>query len=320
MLNPTERFPEESLRALLANRWNVQVTELEYVPVGFGTHHWSARDLDGERWFVNVDELPDDPSAPGVAATRFQRLGNALGVARTLRDDGHAFVAAPEPTADGHIVVRLDAAFAVSVYAYLDGESFGWDDWDRCSAEHRAAILAILTELHAVPADRRGPADIEDFAIRSRDVLEQVLADGGPAEPTGPYTERATALITGRSGTIRGLLKRYDDLAALGRSRPERFVLTHGEPHPGNTMLVDGRYLLIDWESALLAPPERDLWNFGLGDPLLCELYSLRWDLAETALCTDEFTHPHSDAANERLTWQCLVDTAANLETTAARI
>ncbi|WP_432843998.1 phosphotransferase family protein [Dactylosporangium sp. CA-092794] len=40
---------------------------------------------------------------------------------------------------------------------------------------------------------------------------------------------------------------------------PPGLVLTHGEPHPGNTMRTGGGWLLIDWDTALLAAPERDL-------------------------------------------------------------
>jgi len=62
------------------------------------------------------------------------------------------------------------------------------------------------------------------------------------------------------------LLDRYDVLANAARRRPERAVLTHGEPHPGNTMLTAGGWRLIDWDTVLIAPPERDLWDLDPGD------------------------------------------------------
>ena len=70
-----------------------------------------------------------------------------------------------------------------------------------------------------------------------------------------------------------------------------------------------GRYVLIDWESALIAPPERDLWNFGSGDPEMCELYSLRWDLAEVAGYLGLFLRGHRDGPNETASWRYLTDT-----------
>ena len=70
------------------------------------------------------------------------------------------------------------------------------------------------------------------------------------------------------------LLARYDDLAALSRSRSSSAVLTHGEPHPGNSMLTSGGWLLIDWDTALLAPPERDLWILDPGDGSILGAYA----------------------------------------------
>ncbi len=37
-------------------------------------------------------------------------------------------------------------------------------------------------------------------------------------------------------------------------------LLTHGEPHPGNAMLAADGWRLVDWDTALVAPLERDLW------------------------------------------------------------
>jgi spectinomycin phosphotransferase len=37
-------------------------------------------------------------------------------------------------------------------------------------------------------------------------------------------------------------------------------VPTHGEPHPGNVVRTADGLVLVDWETARLAEPERDLW------------------------------------------------------------
>lgn len=119
---------------------------------------------------------------------------------------------------------------------------------------------------------------------------------------------------------LSALLGHYDGLAKDAKGQRDRFVLTHGEPHLGNYMCVDGRLLLIAWDSALIGPPGRDLWNFGLGDPVHSEIYKLRWHLSDTAADLRRFAVPHPGGPNERATWTGLVDSLADLETTAARI
>ena len=110
------------------------------------------------------------------------------------------------------------------------------------------------------------------------------------------------------------------------RADPSRAVLTHGEPHSGNTMRTAGGWRLIDWETALLAPPERDLWSFGpdiaetyraaTGVPLLpamLELYRLRWDICDVAVAADRFQDPHPGTADDDETWAILAGLIAGL-------
>jgi aminoglycoside phosphotransferase (APT) family kinase protein len=51
-------------------------------------------------------------------------------------------------------------------------------------------------------------------------------------------------------------------------------VLTHGEPHAANTIKTDSGLVLIDWDSALIAPRERDLWSLALEDPAILHHYA----------------------------------------------
>jgi spectinomycin phosphotransferase len=49
--------------------------------------------------------------------------------------------------------------------------------------------------------------------------------------------------------------------------------MTHGEPHPGNVVRDGARCLLVDWDTAGLALPERDLWMVDSGSGRELALY-----------------------------------------------
>ena len=99
-------------------------------------------------------------------------------------------------------------------------------------------------------------------------------------------------------------------------------VLTHGEPHVENVMLTANGFVLIDWDTTMIAPPERDLWMLEPGDGSLAaayerargvavlssmlDLYRLQWDLAEIAIYTAEFRHPHAESGDTREAWKNL--------------
>ena len=62
------------------------------------------------------------------------------------------------------------------------------------------------------------------------------------------------------AGRVAQLLARADRLGAVLRARDTRAVVCHGDPHLGNLLVGHGAAVwLVDWDDALLAPPERDL-------------------------------------------------------------
>jgi spectinomycin phosphotransferase/16S rRNA (guanine(1405)-N(7))-methyltransferase len=273
---------------------------------------------DGRRWFVTVDDLAsrrDRPDEP-LSAVR-ERLERALGAAWSLHDQGRRYLVAPV-RGDGPDLVRpLGEEYGVSLYEHVDGDGFPWmpDGWKsrRLDRGHRSAVLDIVKTLHEETLPESVVPDVEDFAVSRRDVLADFLEGDGTMPGSGPYAERAGALLSENARMLRRVLDRYDKLVEIGREHRDGFTLTHGEPHPGNTMSVDGFYVLIDWDTALTAPRERDLWHFGLGDPDLVELYRTRWPLTDVALAAARFRGPHEESANDRATWNALVGALADL-------
>src|SRR5258708_1085059 len=57
-------------------------------------------------------------------------------------------------------------------------------------------------------------------------------------------------------------------------SRQDRVVIPHGEPHGGNVMTMSSGLVLGDWDTVLLAPPERDLWDMADRDESALDHYA----------------------------------------------
>jgi Predicted choline kinase involved in LPS biosynthesis len=121
----------------------------------------------------------------------------------------------------------------------------------------------------------------------------------------------ARRLLRAHAGRIEGWLTELDRLGAhAGRGE---WVVTHGEPHPGNLIRTAAGLRLVDWDTVRLGPPERDLWLVTddpelLGaytratgrpiDPGALELHRLRWRLADIAEVVDTLRRPHGDGAD----------------------
>jgi spectinomycin phosphotransferase len=312
------------LEAVLERHWGLRAVELEYLPVGFGGHHWLAVDSRETRRFVTADDLdagfqhgPDTNSA-------FVALGRAYRTAAVLRDEAKLdFVVAPLPDAEGAVIRRLDDRYAVTVWPFVEGESGSDGSYE--SANDRRQMGRILGRLHA--ATDRVPVALprkDDFAVPSREALAAAIRDLDRPWASGPFAEPARQLLRGSASDVERRFREYDELASQLRGTSESWVITHGEPHSANVIRdVRGGLQLVDWDTTLFAPRERDLrmvldedmtgWDEYVGvagsvslDRRALRLYATWWDLAEICLFIDVFRRPHQRTEDTEVAWRAL--------------
>jgi hypothetical protein len=315
-------LPVSLIGNALADRWSFTATSLQYQPVGFGSHHWLAADARGSRVFVTVDDQAMRlHSGTDTYETAFGRLRRALETALSLhRDAGLSFVVAPVAAASGSVVTRLTDQYSLAVHPYLEGAESRPDGTFESRAD-RLAVTGLLARLHAAQAS---PPDPDPFAVRLAGELEAAIERTGESWDAGPYGERARQLLARHGLAVAELLAAYDRLASRVAARPERMVITHGQPHGANVLRTQGGFVFVDWESVLQAPPERDLWGLAEADPSVLadyssmtgtvidqdalRLYRLCWDLAEISGYITWFSGGHGDTADTAEAWRDLQD------------
>jgi hypothetical protein len=320
VFTPPADLPESLLSDALSVGWGFWPAALSYQAVGFGSHHWLATDSDGLRLFATVDDLSEklDDEANSTSAV-FGRLEQAFESALSLRRDaGLEFVVAPLPAAGGRVLRRLNDRYSLVVHPYLDGCQAGQDDEFESVAD-RQAVLAMLVRLHSAKAT---PPPTENFEIGDRAALVDAMRNTGEPWRAGPYGARTRDLLARHAADLAALLGVFDELVGRVRTRGDRMVITHGEPNASNVLKAAAGLVFVDWESALLAPPERDLWALAEADPGLLEAYSaaagtaidpealalhrMLYDLAEIALYVRWFRTPHGDTADAAEGWKNL--------------
>lgn len=272
------------LIAVVRRSWDPSVDALEYLPLGFGAHHWQARVGGAARYFVTLDQLGERHT--------LQTLHSAYAGAATLFAEGLRFVTAPiepyaVPFAQGAVTLTL------------------WLDAVPVTTLDRHATARMLAALHAVESDRLGgdlprwrPVVGPDLPVHLAGLAQRAWLDG-------PYGERSREAIAATAMTIRRWTTRYLDLGRAARSR--RWVPTHGEPGPHNQLSTPSGITLVDWESLKLAPAERDLRTLRGGDPLMLEMFDLEWRLDEISQYAAWFAGPHGDTEDDRIAFHGLL-------------
>jgi hypothetical protein len=271
---------------------------------------------------VTVDDL--DKNRRDRIDTRddmFARLAGAFHAASALQHEaGLAFVVAPIPDSTGSVLCRLTDRYTLVVHPFLTGQAAGGDTFARVA--DRNAVVGLLTELHRATDVAGRHAHLEDAGLPNGDALFAALDDLGQAWDTGPYGEPARAALAGHAAALGPPLQAYDSLAHRVLGDTGRMVITHGEPNASNIVVNDGGLHLIDWESARLAPPERDLWSLTQEDPSIVDRYAITagrvvnldavnfyrlwYDLFEIGGYLRLFRQPHADDSDTAESWRNL--------------
>ena len=318
MFTRPDDLTDAEVRAALVRHWGLDVVGVEHAQVGFGSHHWWVHTSDGGRHFATADDLRLRRRTPAeLLDGPLARLRAALTTAAALRDHGLDWVVAPRCTPSGAVVEPLGESYALAVHPAVEGTGFGWGPFE--DAAHRDAVVDRLVSLHGI-SGCRDAAGTDDLGAALVTGLRELLDHPGDRWETGPFGPPAWELVVERGGVLGALLDRYTALGAdVDRSRR---VLTHGEPHRGNTIVTATGVVLVDWDTCLLAPPERDLWMLvgedpgireryaartGMPlDPRLLDGYRLRWDLADVEACVRDLRAPHRDDEDTRTAWTAL--------------
>jgi spectinomycin phosphotransferase len=298
---------DSDVAAALDRQWALTAQDMSYLSVGFGGYHWRAVDQTGSRWFVTVSDL----ASPWVTD-----LPAAMQTAAWLATQaGLDFVVAPMPTRAGQVVGSLDTRHALTLFPYLDAAPSHFED--PVDDDDRATIIDMLASLHtAIPQGIQVPA--RPLQLTNRQAIDQALASLDVPWTGGPYAEPGRDLLARYERPLRQAFTRFDDLLHRVREAGGPYVITHGEPHPGNLLHTRAGLCLVDWDMTALARPERDLWWVISGDQDAARyssrtgwtvnqdalaLYRLRWDLDDVAGFLSQIRGPHQRTADTLMTW-----------------
>jgi spectinomycin phosphotransferase len=298
---------DSDVAAALDRQWALTAQDLSYLSVGFGGYHWRAVDQTGSRWFVTVSDLAS-PWVPDLSAA----MRTAAWLATQAR---LGFVVAPVPTRAGQVVGSVDSRHALTLFPYLDAAPSSFED--PIDDGDRAAIIDMLARLHtAIPDGIQVPG--RPLELGTRQAIDQALGSLGVPWTGGPYAEPGRDLLARYERPLRQAFARFDGLLHRVRGAGGPYVITHGEPHPGNLLRTRAGLCLVDWDMTALTRPERDLWWVISGDQDAARysrrtgwtvnqdalaLYRLRWALDDIAGFLSQIRGPHQQTADTLMTW-----------------
>ena len=244
-------FDKSELLQHLSTAYGLSLQSITFFPEGEDSYGYIVVSDTGEKYFAKASTCG---------------LNSRLQAAYHLRYRcGVKSVVAPLETQNGLLSIPWQD-FQVALFPFIKGKS-RWDLWkvgeDFTDAElhQTATLLAAIHDCTDGSASNNLAAAKYDLPLREE--LYVVLEAPREIPPQNQYQRELLDAIAQHRSNIFQTLERYDNLGRSAEALQTQFVITHGDPTPGNLILdTQNRLHLIDWDGICLGPPEKDLVAF----------------------------------------------------------
>jgi len=245
-------LPDAQLIACLQCEYGLRIVQIDFLPLG--------NDLNTAVYRVIADNAR--PYFLKLRRGEFDQI--TVAIPRLLSNQGMAQIIAPIATSAGQLSARMDAC-ALLLFPFVEGQN-GFEV--EVSDRQRIEIGAALKRLHtlAVPQALRQRIPRESYAADWRKLVRGFQARAEDTVFAEPVAAQLTALLRTKRAIIDTLTQRAEQLASLLQTQALEYVVCHADIHAGN-LLIDANAALyiVDWDTLILAPKERDLMFIGAG-------------------------------------------------------
>ena len=243
---------EGALAACLRRDYGIAAAEVQFLPLG----------ADAATAVYRV--VAEDGTALFLKLRRGDFHPLAVTVPHWLSGQGVGALIAPLATRTGALWTAV-ADFTATLYPFVAGQ----DGYAATLLDHHWTELgATLRAIHtvALPPALARAIPRETFDPVWRDLVKAFQAQAETATFEEPVAARCAAFLRAKRAVIDDLVRRAERLAADLQRRDLPCVLCHADIHAGNLLVSEGGDLyLVDWDTLVLAPKERDLMYPGAG-------------------------------------------------------
>lgn len=243
---------DAAILSCLQEAFGLDLAHLTFLPLGadLDTAVYRATTANETAYFVKLRRGSFDQAA--VAVPKF------------LSDQGLRQIIPPLPTLSGQLWANFGPDKLI-LYPFVVGQN-GFQV--KVSDRQRVELGAALKRLHTaqIPAALTHGVRREDFSPRWREMVTAFLAHLEDHSFTDSVAVETAVFLQSKHAETQELLHRAAALARLLQAQPPPFTLCHGDIHGWNLLLNEGGNLyIVDWDTLVFAPKERDLMFVGCG-------------------------------------------------------
>ena len=191
-------------------------------------------------------------------------LEASVSVPQYLADLGIKQVIPPIATKTGHLWTNLES-FKATLYPYVEGRN-GVEA--KLSEDQWVQFGAAIKKLHGadIPSAPTSGAPREVFSSKWRETVKAFLMRIENEVFVESVAAKMALFLKSKSAEILKLVERAEKLAIMVQKQPLDYVLCHADIHGWNLIIDKEEALyIVDWDTLIFAPIERDLMFVGAG-------------------------------------------------------
>jgi spectinomycin phosphotransferase len=243
---------DEAITGMLREAYGLNATQVIFLPLGADQHTAVYR------------AVSDESKQHFVKLRSGEFNGTTVSVPHHLHENGVPHIIPPLSTRQQELWVKLDG-FTLAVYPFVDGKN-GYET--RLLDHHWISLGQTLKVIHNIelPAALADQIQRETYSSIWREKVRRFQTEVDQTRFDDPVAADFAALLKTKRREINHLVNRAERLGAVLQQQSLEFVLCHADIHAGN-MLIDtqGKLHVIDWDTLIFAPKERDLMFPGGG-------------------------------------------------------
>ena len=243
---------DQKIITCLKNVYHLDVKHISFLPLGadFNTAVYQIKTSENKNYFLKLR------FGPFLDAT--------ITVPKYLSDLGIKHIIAPIQTYTGELWTNLESCTLI-LYPYIHGHN-GIDT--TISNQQWIEFGQTMKKIHSVVFPQKIACTIphETFSLKWHESVKTFLARIEHESFQEPVAAQTAFFLKTKKNIIEKLLERTQERALLLQQNSPEFVLCHADLHKWNVLIdKDGTLYIVDWDTIIFAPKERDLMFIGAG-------------------------------------------------------
>ncbi len=243
---------DEEIIACLHDAYELDVEAISFLPIGadFNTAVYRVTTQSNADYFLKLR-----------SGEFFEA---SVSVPKYLADLGIKQVIPPLATVAGQLLASL-GSFKASLYPYVEGQN-GVEA--KISDKQWTQFGVTMKKFHSadIPSVITSGVTRETFSSKWRETVKAFLERIEDEVFEEPVAVKMAEFLKSKSTTVLKLIERAENLAITIQKQPLEYILCHADIHGWNLLIdKEGALYVVDWDTLIFAPKERDLMFIGAG-------------------------------------------------------